>query len=617
MSQISTTLGGPPAAGNRSRSGTGSSSVHTRTSSGGEEALVPQKEANDSDSPTKVAPKPAVATLGSGNLSLTQLGIGKDGSQDSAATDSQGEASERQPRSRSSTHDGVVASQAEQANAAEAVSTAYGGKPLSGKSVPVIPDNSSRPSSISGTITRGDSTPPRSATVGTMDTDSVAAFGRSGSVRSRLSARKKRSRNSSGATGGAIAAALNASHAALVNPAAGGRRTTGFAVASGKRNKEFHQTFRSVPDDDYLVEDYSAALQREILLQGRLYVSEKHICFSSNILGWVTNLIVSFDEVVSIEKKSTAVIFPNAIVVQTLHAKNVFASFMNRDSTYEMLISIWKVGHPNLKSSQAGYAVDGSATGDRTELLDTVDSSGEQEEDSEGGDEDGANDEDVDSENGRAPSTAASEGAGTVRTLSHAVAQPVATAAETVASKVAEVPSPTGEKAAQDFPGPTAHAPSECADGASHYDKMVLDTTVPAPLGKVYSLTFGPQSGIFMRRFLGEDQKCTDVQLEDDKKGLTEDQKSFSYSYIKPLNASIGPKQTKCIVTQTLDAYDLDKAVSITCSTQTPDVPSGNVFVTKTKYCLMWGPGNTTKILMNCTVEWSGKSWLKGMCFQF
>ncbi|RAL58853.1 hypothetical protein DID88_009162 [Monilinia fructigena] len=56
-----------------------------------------------------------------------------------------------------------------------------------------------------------------------------------------------------------------------------------------------------------------------------------------------------------------------------------------------------------------------------------------------------------------------------------------------------------------------------------------------------------------------------------------------NYSYIKPLNGAIGPKQTKCVSTETLDALDLEKAISVTISTVTPDVPSGNVFSTKTR----------------------------------
>ena len=146
----------------------------------------------------------------------------------------------------------------------------------------------------------------------------------------------------------------------------------------------------------------------------------------------------------------------------------------------------------------------------------------------------------------------------------------------------------------------------------AHFDKLLLDTTIPAPLGKVYSIMFGPTSGVFMRKWLVEDQKSADLQMEDDKKGLGEEKKSMSFSYIKPLGGSIGPKQTKCIITSNLEQFDLEKAVSISQSTQTPDVPNGNIFVTKTRYCLMWGPGNSTRLIMTFVVEWSGKSWLKG-----
>ena len=81
---------------------------------------------------------------------------------------------------------------------------------------------------------------------------------------------------------------------------------TGFAVASNKRNQDFHELFRNVPDGDYLIDgmstqyrdaercscalDYGCALQREILIQGRMYISENHVCFHANIFGWVTDV---------------------------------------------------------------------------------------------------------------------------------------------------------------------------------------------------------------------------------------------------------------------------------------------------------------------------------------
>ena len=115
-----------------------------------------------------------------------------------------------------------------------------------------------------------------------------------------------------------------------------------------------------------------------------------------------------------------------------------------------------------------------------------------------------------------------------------------------------------------------------------------------------------------MAKWLLDEIKVTDLTMEDDKKGLSEETRTRNYSYIKPLNSSIGPKSTKCVVTETLDSFDLEKAVSVTQSTQTPDVPSGNLFATKTHFCLMWAPGNATRLVINFTIEWTGKSWLKG-----
>lgn len=468
----------------------------------------------------------------------------------------------------------------------------------------------------------------------TLNGDQAPAEGegvkRSSSVRSKISGRRRRHRENSNATTNTNATAVNSIAAALKDSASGfssaanttgpGHRLTGFAVASSKRNKDFHQLFRSVPEDDYLIEDYSAALQKEILLHGRLYVSEGHICFSSNIFGWVTNLVISFDEVVAVEKKNTAVVFPNAIVIQTPHARNTFASFVARDSTYELLIGIWKINHPKLKSSLNGVVHDNVGESDKTEKAGSIAS----EDDSDEGSEDEVYDEDDDDDDfgsytePDAGRSIAGSDVGEPILSRKTSAQPLTGAALSSANlsrtmDAAETAA-AGSAPAGDFPGPQTHAPTECTDTAEHYDRPLTDTTIPAPLGKVYSLMFGPGSGAFMKKWLVDEQRSRELDFNDDKIGLDNDHKSFTFSYIKPLNAPVGPKQTKCITTNTLEAFDLEKAVTVNCSTQTPDVPSGSVFTTKTKYCLMWGPGNSTRVIANCTIEWTGKSWLKGMC---
>ncbi|KZW00490.1 hypothetical protein EXIGLDRAFT_721264 [Exidia glandulosa HHB12029] len=121
---------------------------------------------------------------------------------------------------------------------------------------------------------------------------------------------------------------------------------TGFAVASSKRNADFHDLFPQVAEDDYLIEDYGCALQREILVQGRIYISENHLCFHANIFGWVSNEIIPFSEIVVLEKKMTALIIPNAIQVTTRSKTYTFASFMGRDTAYDVMHNIWRLARP-------------------------------------------------------------------------------------------------------------------------------------------------------------------------------------------------------------------------------------------------------------------------------
>ncbi|KAF9382882.1 hypothetical protein CPC16_009153 [Podila verticillata] len=121
-----------------------------------------------------------------------------------------------------------------------------------------------------------------------------------------------------------------------------------FVYANDKRFTDFHSLFRSVPEEEKLIEDYGCALQKEILVQGRLYISENHICFNANIFGWVTNLVIAFSEVTAIEKRMTAFVIPNAIsIVTTTNTKgHFFASFLSRDAAHDLLIAGWRKSFP-------------------------------------------------------------------------------------------------------------------------------------------------------------------------------------------------------------------------------------------------------------------------------
>ena len=594
---------------NRNRSGTSSSEP--------EKTQIPEESTLDhsvTEEPDVARKEPAIKTLGTGDLNFGHLGLDINVLADEKLGGSSVRPDLKELRKDSTVRRDEAAAKIEDMLAKRAVSAAYDKNAQTPVAEVPDPMNGITHTQSSNSVLKADQTAPVESI---FDGESGSAK-RSNSVRSRI--QQRRSRRSSSATGqSTIGAMIGASTATLANPA-NGPRLTGFAVAPKQRNKTFHQLFRSVPDDDYLIEDYSCALQRDIILAGRIYISEGHICFSSNILGWVTTLVISFEEVVSVERETTAMVFPNAIAIQTLHARHTFRSLLSREATYELLISIWKTSHPAAfqKSVNGRQLAEENSEGAEKNAESEIESEAASDEDDVIYDEDAEDDGAGSFADTIEGSLAGSDGADVRSVIRKAsgVNGNLTAPAQLYPSSAGDVQAGANVVAVaadgtESFPGPATHAPTECSDSATHYEKVVKDESVPAPLGKIYSMLFGPTSGAFVAKYLLEEQKVTELQIEDDKKGLSNEIRSRSYSYIKPLGGSIGPKQTKCITTENMDAFDLDKAVSVTCTTQTPDVPSGNIFSVKTRYCLSWAPGNATRFQMNCGIEWSGKSWLK------
>lgn len=115
------------------------------------------------------------------------------------------------------------------------------------------------------------------------------------------------------------------------------------------RSDDFKRIFKDVPDDERLVVDYSCALQREILVHGRLYVSQNYVCFYANIFSWETLVCLRWKDVTSITKEKTALVIPNAILICTATDKFFLTSFGARDKTYVMLFRVWQnalIGEP-------------------------------------------------------------------------------------------------------------------------------------------------------------------------------------------------------------------------------------------------------------------------------
>uniref|UniRef100_A0A667WQW1 GRAM domain containing 2B n=1 Tax=Myripristis murdjan TaxID=586833 RepID=A0A667WQW1_9TELE len=85
---------------------------------------------------------------------------------------------------------------------------------------------------------------------------------------------------------------------------------------------------------------YTCALQKDILYQGRLFVSDNWIGFHSKVFGKDTKITLPVVSVTHIKKTKTAILVPNALVIATATDRHVFVSFLSRDNTYKFLMSV-------------------------------------------------------------------------------------------------------------------------------------------------------------------------------------------------------------------------------------------------------------------------------------
>lgn len=388
------------------------------------------------------------------------------------------------------------------------------------------------------------------------------------------------------------------------------------SFASSKKNKEFHHNFRKIPQSERLIADYSCALSKDILVQGKMYLTQNYICFNSNILGWVTHLVIPLQEVIQIEKKSTAVLFPNGMIIRTLHQKYVFATFISRDTTFVQITRVWHdvlLGKNDHKSN--GRARSASRVSNRTAMgsegsydSDEENSDGEDDGDDDDGEE--ANGSDEEGEGNRERSSTKGKNDDEDGDNDEGESKKGSDEGED-----GEEDLPKGsEEGGGDFkgltnPGPAEHEPTKADREDESNDVFILDHTFKAPPGVVFSILFGPDTNNYIR--ILEDQKNYDIE-KDKITELSQKKKERKYVYLKPLSGPIGPKNTKCNITDRLVHCDFSKYIHIEQVTQTPDVPLGNVFKIVTTMLLSWGEDNSTKMHVVTSIEWSGKSWVKG-----
>ena len=398
-------------------------------------------------------------------------------------------------------------------------------------------------------------------------------------------------------------------------------KLSGITYASARRDYTFHNFFKDIPQSERLIDDFSCVMHGDMPIKGRMYVTSRNIFFYSNILTYITDVKIPFMEIVQIQKKSIAGFIPNSIVIDTLSSKYIFASFLSRDIIYNLLISIWgqyevvrssggdaRVMHSN--SSKNTVSSNSQSDDDDDYLISDLDTD-ESEDSSQDSSSSGDEEEDEDEDDDRAISIATSEhsrlrrGRGRKRASSRATTATSVSRRSTGSSMHGKGDQVTSGDL-NGVPGPTKHSPTTPTFQPKDFEKLINESVFHAPMGQVVNYLFGPDTE-YLKKILIK-QKNFDLS---EIPGTLLQNKSRDYTYMKPISGSIGPSKTRCLITEIVDNYDLDNTVQVTQLTKNPDVPSGNVFQTRTTFVFHWDAKNTTKMLVYVGVEWFGKSWIK------
>ena len=100
------------------------------------------------------------------------------------------------------------------------------------------------------------------------------------------------------------------------------------------RDEILKQLFGDVGE---LIADFSCAVESAVLLHGRMYVTNRVLCFYSNLFGLEKKIRIPYSHITVFTKENTALVFPNAIAITTYRKEYLFRSFWDRDECYRLL----------------------------------------------------------------------------------------------------------------------------------------------------------------------------------------------------------------------------------------------------------------------------------------
>lgn len=365
------------------------------------------------------------------------------------------------------------------------------------------------------------------------------------------------------------------------------------------RSEDFKRIFKDIPNEERLVVDYSCALQREILVHGRLYITQKYICFYANIFMWETLVSLRWKDVTSITKEKTALVIPNAISISTDNEKYFLTSFGARDKAYLMLFRIWQnalIGEP------MGMA-------EMWQLVHTC-----------YGDELGLTSDDED----YVPPQASDEKLSTRLSLdsfsesegfkSEKAESPISIDVEThlklESSSKAEIvldPTDLSDTTESDVEKQTVKLPIHAVCTSPHEGRQLVNTTLPIHIDQLFTLLF-TNSKFFLD--FHSARKTTDLVRSAWTQNPESGQKIRTVTLTMSLTQSVGPRSSQVTENQVmLPCSRPGHLYSIDVESSNAGIPYADSFSVEIHYCLTSLAENETCLAVFAQIKYKKNVW--------
>ncbi|XP_012526983.1 protein Aster-B [Monomorium pharaonis] len=381
------------------------------------------------------------------------------------------------------------------------------------------------------------------------------------------------------------------------------------------RSEDFKRIFKDVPDDERLVVDYSCALQREILVHGRLYVSQNYVCFYANIFMWETLVSLRWKDVTSITKEKTALVIPNAILICTVTDKFFLTSFGARDKTYVMLFRVWQnalIGEPMSMAEmwQLVHACYGDELGLTSDDEDYVPPlpAGEDEKLSTRLSVESFSENEVATMENLAPSATDPVSGEPAQTTAEAQVQPPAPSILKPEPSVFDPTdlSDTSESEAEKH-GLKMNIRSTMVCTSLHEGRQVNKATLPIYIDQLFTLLF-TNSKFFLD--FHTSRKTTDLIQSAWTQNNQTGQKMRTLSYTMSLTQAIGPRS--CHVTETQVMLPCSRPGHLYCidvESVNAGIPYADSFSVSTHYCMNNISENETSLMIYSQIKYKKSVW--------